>query len=687
MNVTSADSTTSSITVSIVGTNDAAVITPATATLTETNLALTTSGTMVITDVDSATTFTALTAVAGNNSRGTFSMTTAGVWTYTANNAQNQFAAGTTYTDAVNVTSADGTTSSITVSIVGTNDAATITPATATLTETNLALTTSGTMVITDVDSATTFTALTAVAGSNSYGTFSMTTAGVWTYTANNAQNQFAAGTTYTDAVNVTSADGTTSSITVSIVGTNDAAVITPATTTLTETNAALTTSGTMVITDVDSATTFTALTAVAGSNSHSTFSMTTAGVWTYTANNAQNQFAAGTTYTDAVNVTSADGTVSSITVNILGTNDAAVITPAVDNLTESNVALTTGGTMVISDVDSASTFTALTAVAGSNSYGTFSMSTAGVWTYTANSAHDEFMAGSTYTDSVSVTSADGTVSSITVNILGTNDAAVITPAADNLTESNVALTTGGTMVISDVDSASTFTALTAVAGSNSYGTFSMSTAGVWTHTANSAHDEFMAGSTYTDSVSVTSADGTVSSITVNILGTNDAAVITPAVDNLTESNVALTTGGTMVISDVDSASTFTALTAVAGSNSYGTFSMSTAGVWTYTANSAHDEFMAGSTYTDSVSVTSADGTTSSITVNIVGTNDAAVITPAVDNLTESNVALTTGGTMVISDVDSASTFTALTAVAGSNSYGTFSMSTAGVWTYTANSA
>ncbi|MBK9624613.1 MAG: hypothetical protein IPO38_08645 [Rhodocyclaceae bacterium] len=96
---------------------------------------------------------------------------------------------------------------------------------------------------------------------------------------------------------------------------------------------------------------------------------------------------------------------------------------------------------------------------------------------------------------------------------------------------------------------------------------------------ANSAHDEFMAGSTYTDSVSVTSADGTVSGITVNILGTNDAAVITPAVDNLTESNVALTTGGTMVISDVDSATTFTALTAVAGSNSYGTFSMTTAGV------------------------------------------------------------------------------------------------------------
>ncbi|MBK9623659.1 MAG: hypothetical protein IPO38_03585 [Rhodocyclaceae bacterium] len=70
-------------------------------------------------------------------------------------------------------------------------------------------MTTSGTMVITDIDSPTTFTALTAVAGSNRYGTCNMSTAGVWTYTANNAQNQFAAGTTYTDAVNVTSADGT----------------------------------------------------------------------------------------------------------------------------------------------------------------------------------------------------------------------------------------------------------------------------------------------------------------------------------------------------------------------------------------------------------------------------------------------------------------------------------------------
>ena len=59
-------------------------------------------------------------------------------------------------------------------------------------------------------------------------------------------------------------------------------------------------------------------------------------------------------------------------------------------------------------------------------SYGTFAIDAAGAWTYTASSAHDEFVAGTTYTDTFAVASADGTLTSVTVNILGTNDAAVL---------------------------------------------------------------------------------------------------------------------------------------------------------------------------------------------------------------------------------------------------------------------
>ena len=50
----------------------------------------------------------------------------------------------------------------------------------------------------------------------------------------------------------------------------------------------------------------------------------------------------------------------------------------------------------VATDVDSAATFVAQSNAAGSNGYGTFSIDAAGVWTYTMNDAHDEFVGGIT---------------------------------------------------------------------------------------------------------------------------------------------------------------------------------------------------------------------------------------------------------------------------------------------------
>ncbi|MFL9011335.1 VCBS domain-containing protein, partial [Pseudomonas sp. QLc11A] len=149
--------------------------------------------------------------------------------------------------------------------------------------------------------------------------------------------------------------------------------------------------------------------------------------------------------------------------VNILGTNDAAVLSADIAHLTETNAAvdISTTGTLTISDVDSATTFVAQTNTAGS--YGQFSIGTGGAWTYVADSAHNEFAAGTTYTDTFAVSSADGTLTSVTVNILGTNDAAVLSADIANLTETHAAvdISTAGTLTISDVDSAATFVAQT----------------------------------------------------------------------------------------------------------------------------------------------------------------------------------------------------------------------------------
>src|SRR5207237_979119 len=187
------------------------------------------------------------------------------------------------------------------------------------------------------------------------------------------------------------------------------------------------------------------------------------------------------------------------------------------------------------------------------------------------------------------------------------------------------------------------------------------------TYTASSAHNEFVAGTTYTDVFDVVSADGTHTSVTINILGTNDAAVLSADVRNLTEGDTAaaISTSGVLTISDVDSPATFVAQAGTAGS--YGAFAIDAAGQLTYVASSAHDEFVAGTTYTDVFDVVSADGTHPSITTHFPYTTLSRSLSADVRNLTEGDTAaaISTSGVLTISDVDSPATFVAQAGTAG----------------------
>src|SRR5207237_6020495 len=134
-----------------------------------------------VTDVDSAQTFVPQTNVAGAN--GVFSIAADGTWTYTANSAFDNLNVGQSVSDSFTVAAADGTTSTVQVTINGTNDAAIVSSATVALAETNAPLTTGGTLTVSDVDNPLTFAPQTNVAGAN--GTFSIAANGTWTYTAN----------------------------------------------------------------------------------------------------------------------------------------------------------------------------------------------------------------------------------------------------------------------------------------------------------------------------------------------------------------------------------------------------------------------------------------------------------------------------------------------------------------------
>ncbi|RWI48036.1 MAG: adhesin, partial [Mesorhizobium sp.] len=250
----------------------------------------------------------------------------------------------------------------------------------------------------------------------------------------------------------------------------------------------------------------------------------------------------------------------------------------------------------------------------------------------------------------------NGTLSwaSVSVNIQGTNDGATITaaPGADTTVVEAGGVANGtpgdpgahGQLIISDVDAGQNhFQAPPSLQGM--YGTFTFdATTGAWTYALNQAlADPLTQGQNVTDTLTVTSADGTANyNIVVNITGTNDAAVLSADVRNLTETDAAadISSSGQLTISDVDSPATFVAQAGTVGT--YGTFAIDAAGAWTYTASSAHNEFAAGTTYTDTFDVVSADGTHTSVAIDILGTADGPT---AVGDTIITNLA---GGSSVI---------------------------------------
>ena len=212
---------------------------------------------------------------------------------------------------------------------------------------------------------------------------------------------------------------------------------------------------------------------------------MTAAGVWTYTLDNANGAVQAlnvGGTLTDTFTVTTIDGTATLVTITITGSNDTAVISGTTTGLVIeaggiANAAPgtpTATGTLTDTDVDNpANTFTAVGAdERAMPATAAFTMTAAGVWTYTLNNANGAVQAlniGGTLTDTFTVTTIDGTATLVTITITGSNDTAVISGTTTGLVIEAGGLanaapgtpTATGTLTDTDVDNpVNTFTAV-----------------------------------------------------------------------------------------------------------------------------------------------------------------------------------------------------------------------------------
>ncbi|WP_457327264.1 VCBS domain-containing protein [Pseudomonas sp. PvR086] len=476
-------------------------------------------------------------------------------------------------------------------------------------------------------------------------------------------------GETHNEVFSVQVSDGLggvdTQQVTVTVTGSNDAPVLSFASGNdagNVQEDTTLSVSGQFSSSDIDHAAT--ATWSIAGSNTgtYGSIAVDSTGQWTYTLANGTNGVAsavqslqAGETHNEVFSVQVSDGLggvdTQQVTVTVTGSNDAPVLSFASGNdvgAVQEDSTLSVSGQFSSSDIDHAATATWSINGSATGTYGSIAVDSTGQWTYTLANGSDgvagavqSLQAGESHNEVFTIQVSDGLggvdTQQVTVTVTGSNDAPVLSFASGNelgAVQEDTTLSVSGQFSSSDIDHNATATWSINGSATGTYGSIAVDSTGQWTYTlANgsdgvaSAVQSLKAGESHDEVFSVQVSDGLggvdTQLVTVTVTGSNDAAVLSSASVTLTETNAPLTTGGSLTISDIDSPESFQAQSGTAGAN--GAFAIDAAGNWSYTANSAFDALNVGDSLTDTFAVLSADGTETSVSVTINGTNDAPV--------------------------------------------------------------
>jgi VCBS repeat-containing protein len=540
-------------------------------------------------------------------------------------------------TDSAGATS----TQNLMVTVTGKNDGAVITGVdTGVVTEdsgvTGSTIQTAGQLTITDRDVGEDHFAAQSGAVST-YGTFSVDEKGRWSYVADNKQTaiqQLKAGDTLTDSFTVSSADGTSHMITVTLKGSNDSPVLTAQSQSVNEDGARL--SGHMNATDVDAGDrlTFSAAAVTPG------FTLGTDGSYSFDPrNSAYQHLVSGQTQDVIVPITVSDSAGASSTQNLVvtvtGKNDGAVIRGVDTGLVMEDSGLLgsmiqTAGRLTIADRDAGEDhFTEQSGAVGA--HGTFSIDPTGHWTYAADNtqaAVQQLKAGDTLTDSFTVSSADGTSHTITVTLNGSNDAPVLTAQTQSVDEDGTKLT--GHMSAKDIDAGDKLSFSTTATTPG----FTLNTDGSYSfNPSNSAYQHLGTGQTQDVNIPITVTDSAGATSTENLIitvtGKNDGAIISGQTHGAVTEDQAmqgdkLYASGNLTISDSDTGeSCFVAQQDLQGQ--YGSLSIDEFGAWKYVADnnqSAVQGLNLGQTLRETFTVHSIDGSQQVISITVNGSDE-----------------------------------------------------------------
>nr|WP_314443622.1 Ig-like domain-containing protein [uncultured Sphingomonas sp.] len=481
---------------------------------------------------------------------------------------------------------------------------------------------------------------------------------GTYVFDANNAAyNGLAAGATQVLTIPYTVSDGrggsATSTLTITITGTNDAPTVVADTAAVNE-DASIT--GNLRTNDSDPDTGATLTYTVVGTPPAG-LTLNADGTYTFDASNAAYQdLAVGETRVVTVNVAVSDGTApavnTTLTITVTGTNDAPVATADVDTAVEGGDVVTGSVATNDTDVDGDElTFELDEPVAGLtlNADGSYSFDP-------SDAAYDDLAAGETREVVATYTVSDGNggtdSATLTITVTGTADGPVAVPDTAEAEEDG-AIVTGSLAANDDLADAVdpvVYELEEPVAGLtvNADGTFSFDP-------SNAAYDALAEGETQTviANYTVTDADGvtSTSTLTITVTGTNDAPIAVADVDAGVEGDGILTGSVADNDSDADDGAelTYTLDEPVAG------LTLNEDGTYSFDLNDpAYNDLAVGEEREVVATYTVSDGeggtSTSTLTITVTGSNDAPVAVDDTDTAVEDGAIVT--GSVAANDSD-----------------------------------
>lgn len=574
-----------------------------------------------------------------------------------------------------------------------------------------------------DVDIGTVLRVVASGIFAGQFGTLNLSVDGSYSYVLNNSLasvQALAEGETVQESFDYQVSDGianTAATLLIKVTGTNDAPLAEADSTGAVE-DVTLTATGNVLTNDADADQSAVLSVTNAGNQTgqYGALLLCADGNYQYTLDNNSagvQSLAAGRQVTETFTYAVADQTgathTTELTVNVTGSNDAPTTLNDVGAVKEDVQSVLSGNVLSNdSDIDQGSLLRVAQPGSLQGQYGNLDLAADGSYTYVLNVAATSVQAlaeGKSVQDLFTYAATDGTIAtaaSLTINVSGSNDGPIALQDNADVQEGDLIIARGNVLSNdSDIDAGTTLSVVAPGAYIGNYGTLIIAADGGYSYALDNTRADIQhlaVGQQLVDSFNYATTDGiatTPATLNVQIAGSNDAPVTANDVATLKEDQQLNVSGNVLVNDgDIDADSTLSVAQPGTLQGIYGTLNLRADGSYQYALNNnavAVQSLGEDQNVQDVFAYAATDGsvaTPATLTVTVIGSNDAAVTQQDLANVQEDILTLATGNVLTNDyDADTGSILTVRNPGTLTGAYGALTVGNDGAYSYALNNA